>query len=301
MKLTGISDEAGDALAAQISAHQELGWDTIEARFLQIGEFEKGSIHEIPDAAFDLAVQALEESGIAVAAVGSTIGNWAHSILDPMEISLGEVTRCISRCQQLETKFVRVMSYAILEDGKENDLHDQHKDERFSRLREIKQRFDDAGITMVHENCMNYGGMSIAHALETLEAVPGLKWVFDTGNPVFNADRSQPRPYPRQDAWAFYEAVRDHIAHVHIKDGKWDDEKKIMTYTLPGEGDGEVKKILADLKARQYEGYVSIEPHTAAVFHAAADPNADPVEKQAEMYRSYLEYGKCMEALLAAL
>ena len=48
-----------------------------------------------------------------------------------------------------------------------------------------------AGIQPVHENCMNYGGMGWPYAVELLENVPGLKWVFDTANPIFNADRSR--------------------------------------------------------------------------------------------------------------
>ncbi|MEM0895800.1 MAG: TIM barrel protein [Verrucomicrobiota bacterium] len=300
MKLTGIADEAGDALTQQIKAHQQLGWDTIEARFVQVGEHGKGSIHEIPEDAFGLVEKELREAEMGVCGVGSTIGNWAHSILDPFEITEGEVTRCIERMQRLNCGVVRIMTYAILEDGKEDDLPEQHRDERFKRTRDIKNRFDDAEITVVHENCMNYGGMSVEHAKETMEALPGMKWVFDTGNPVFNPDRSKSRPYPRQDAWEFYEVVKEHIAHVHIKDGVWNDEKKEMTFTLPGEGDGDVERILRDLKDSGYDGYISIEPHTAAVFHDT-ESITDPEEKQREMFESYIVYGERMKELMAAL
>ncbi|MEM9480851.1 MAG: sugar nucleotide-binding protein, partial [Verrucomicrobiota bacterium] len=66
MKLTGIADEAGDSLSQQIKAHQQLGWDTIEARFVQIGDFDKGSIHEIPEEAFDLVEKELKDAGMGV-------------------------------------------------------------------------------------------------------------------------------------------------------------------------------------------------------------------------------------------
>ena len=69
--------------------------------------------------------------------------------------------------------------------------------EVFKRVKEVTQRFLDAGITPLHENCMNYGGMSWKHALELLDKVPGLKWVFDTANPVFNFDRSKCKPWQR--------------------------------------------------------------------------------------------------------
>ena len=183
MNLTGISDEAGSAIEDQIRAHHDLGWESIEARFLSVGEFEKGSIHEIPDEAFDLAVSKLEEAGVSVCAVGSTIGNWAHSIEDPFDVTEAEIGRCIPRMQRLGSKFVRIMSYAILQDADKNDLKEQHAAERFRRVREVVRRFEDAGITVVHENCMNYGGMGPGYAEEMISEVPGMKWVFDTGKP----------------------------------------------------------------------------------------------------------------------
>ncbi len=203
---------------------------------------------------------------------------------------------------KLGSKIVRIMSYAILEDGKENDLEDQHFDERMRRTKEIISRFEDAGITPVHENCMNYGGMSVTHAMRMQEVIPDMKWVFDTGNPVFNADRSKPRPYPRQDAWEFYQAVQPNIAHVHIKDGIWDTEKAECTYTMPGEGEGEVERILSDLIAGGYDGYVSIEPHIAAVFHDVDEgADGDPEAKAKAAFESYVDYGRKLEALVAKI
>ena len=296
MKLTGISDEAGGPLEAQIRAHKELGWDTIEARFVKMGEADNGSIHEIPREAFDSFADQLTAAGISVCGVGSTIGNWAHSIADAFEITEREMDRCIPRMQRLGAKIVRVMSYSILEDEKEQEHEDQLKDERFRRMRIIKETFESAGITPVHENCMNYGGMSIRHALELQENVPGLKWVFDTGNPVFNADRSKERPYPRQNAWDFYQAIKPHIAHVHIKDAKWEGDDCI--FTMPGEGDGQIERILTDLHQTGYDGYLSIEPHIAAVFHNTDEKNDDPDKKARDMFDSYVRYGRAMEDML---
>jgi sugar phosphate isomerase/epimerase len=300
MKLTGIADEAGNHIATQIKAHQQLGWDTIEARFFEVDGFEKGSFHEVPGAAFDQAVAALEQAGMGVCGVGATIANWAHSVKDDFQITLDEIARCIPRMQRVGSKIVRIMSYAILEDGAENDLGDQMKEERFRRLREIKARFDDAGITAVHENCMNFGGMSIPHALELQENVPGLKWVFDTGNPVFNPDRAQPRPYPRQDAWEWYQALKPHIVHVHVKDGTWDAENGEAHFTFPGEGDGYTREIIADLKATGYDGYISIEPHVSVVFHDTGTDERDPEELAREQFDSYVRYGEAMKAIVAS-
>ncbi len=300
MTLTGIGDEAGNSLAVQIAASKDLGWHHIEMRNVEVPGFPVGNLHDVPADAFDLLCGTLEGAGIQVAGFGSTIGNWASQITDPFETSLDRVARAIPRMQRLGTKIIRVMSYAILKDSDGRDAPDQMKKERFHRLRDLKKRFDDAGITMVHENCMNYGGMSVAHALETLEAVPGLRWVFDTGNPVFNEDRANPGS--RQDAWAFYQAVKPAISHVHVKDGVWNPAKNDCDYRFPGEGDGHVERILADLVRTGYSGFVSIEPHVSVVFHSTGAPaDLDPAAKAAEQYQSYVNYGRALESLLARI
>ena len=299
MILTGIADEAGDSINSQIAATKALGWEHIEARFLSVGNFEKGSIHEIPEEAFNLAVDALNEAEIIVCGIGSTIGNWAHSITDPFDITEGEVERCITRMKVLGSSIVRIMSYSILEDENENDHENQFFEERIKRLKNIITRFEDNGITPVHENCMNYGGMSTSHALKLQNEIPQMKWVFDTGNPVFNADRSAPRPYPRQDTWSFYQALKENIVHVHIKDGIWDNLKNECTFTMPGEGDGKVKEILSDLKKTNYEGFISIEPHIASVFHEEDNEDIDQDTKEKNQLDTYIEYGKKLEEIIS--
>ena len=302
MKLTGISDEAGAPLDRQIAATKELGWDSIEARFVEVPGFEKGSVHEIPDAAFDAFAAGLEEAGISVSGVGSTIGNWAHSIEDPFSITEGEIERCIARMNRLGSKIVRVMTYAILKDADGEVAAEQFAPERFKRMREIKTRFDDAGITPVHENCMNYGGMGPGYAMALQNEVPDLKWVFDTGNPVFNRDRNKPEPFPMQDPWEMWETLRDHTVHVHIKDGVWNPERNDCDFCMPGEGDGQVLRICQDLKDRGYGGYISIEPHIAAVFHDVdGDADKDPEAQAKWLYESYVAYGKRMESLVNGL
>ena len=120
--------------------------------------------------------------------------------------------------------------------------------------------FLDAGIQPVHENCMNYGGMGWPYTLELLENVPGLKLVFDTANPVFNEDRSKVQPWPKQDPWEFYEHVKEHVVHVHVKDARWNNAKNDADYTMPGDGDGKVRQILTDLIG---SGYSSFMPDTS--------------------------------------
>jgi sugar phosphate isomerase/epimerase len=290
MFFTGIADEAGPNIDTQIRATKDLGWSHIEMRFVEVPGYPKGSIHDIPDAAFEIVAGKARDAGIAIHAFGSTILNWAKTVETPFDITLAEVRRAIPRMQRLGTRHVRIMSL------KPSDDAQVIPPVVFERVREVTKMFLDAGLQPVHENCMNHGGMSPKHALELLEQVPGLRWVFDTANPIFNADRSKPKPWPRQDPWEFWLAVRDYTDHIHIKDATWNPAKNDADYNWPGEGKGRVRDILADAFARGYDAGISIEPHLAVVFHDAS------VSASAEaQYSSYVEYGRRLEKLVAAI
>ena len=286
MILTGFTDEAGQDLATQIKATKELGWKHVSLRMI-----DGVSIHDLPIDTFNAVADRLDSEGIKVIEFGSLIGNWGKAIDSDFAITIGEVERAIPRMQRMGTRLIRVMSYKQEPWGQ-----DQFEQERFSRLREITSRFADAGLQAIHENCMNWGGFSPQHTLRLIEEVPGLKLVFDSGNPVFQRDRSKPEPYPWQDPMEFFQAVKDHVVHVHIKDclNPPEGSTEPARYTYPGEGQGKVPEILAALKNYGYSGAYAIEPHIATVFHATADEEVDPMES----YNSYVAYGKAFEKLL---
>ena len=283
MTLTGFTDEAAPDLATQIKATKELGWSYLSARGI-----DGKNIHDLSEEAFDAAYGQLQESGIKVAEFGSLIGSWSKDIHSDFDITLAEIERAIPRMKRLGTQIVRVMSYAQEPWGSE-----QHEAERFRRLREIVSRFTEAGLTAAHENCMNYGGFSSQHTLRLLEEVPDMKLIFDTGNPVFQKDRSKSEPQPWQDAWQFYQAVSDHIVHIHIKDClNPSEDGGEPEYVFPGKGQAYVPEILADLKSNNYTGFIAIEPHVATVFHVqdGEEPNWQ------QCYDSYIAYGRALKA-----
>ena len=289
--LTGISDEAGTSLEVQIQATRELGWRTLEARTVEVPGYPKANLHDLPDPAFEAAVAQLQAASVGVCCFGSTIMNWAKTVETPFDVTLAEVRCAIPRMQRLGTKFVRVMSFKPAEEADTTPLV------VFERVREVTKFFLDAGLQPVHENCMNHGGMSWQHALQLLEKVPGLKWVFDTANPIFNPDRSKPKPWPKQDPWEFWTHVRDHVVHIHIKDATWNPAKNDADYNWPGEGKGRVRDILQDAFARGYDAGISIEPHMVVVFHDAQSKAGN----EAAMQKNYVEYGRRLEKMVGEI
>jgi len=291
MMLMGIGDEAGAGLESQLAATRELGWKFIEMRAVEMPGHAKANFHDIPEAALDVAVKQLEQSAVQVYCFGSAVMNWAKRVGDPFDLTLSEVRRCLPRMKRVGAKFVRIMSF------KPGDEEFKTPPEVFRRVRDVTNMFLDAGVQPVHENCMNYGGMSWQHALELLDQCPGLKWVFDTENTVFNPDRSRAKPWPRQDAWEFWERIRDHVAHIHVKDATWNPAKNDADYDWPGEGQGRVRDILLDAKARGYQGGLSIEPHMVTVFH---DPNAKGSSEVAAA-KNFVEYGRRLEKMISEI
>jgi len=280
MQLAGFADEAGSDLQAQIRALRALGWHHLEARNVGCQ-----NLTLISDAEFDHACDELDGAGIEVCCFGSGVANWAKRLTDPPDSSYDEMRRAVPRMHRLGTRLIRIMSFAL---PGPLPLDDREAEaEALGRLREIVKIAEDGGVICVHENCTGWAGQSWEHTLRLLDAIPSpsLRLAFDTGNPFHERDVRGEPPYPFQDAWDFYRNVREHVVHVHIKDGRRERER--MVHTLPGEGICRVPEILADLCARGYDGFISIEPHLDVQAH---DPSV--VSEAALRYDDFVAYGR---------
>ena len=279
MRYSGYADEAADSLAGQIAVIRRLGWDDIELR-----RVDGVPIHALSEEAFDRLAGTLADAGIGVHCLGSTMANGARRLEDPNESSLQEAIALVPRMRRLGTRFVRLMSWPLLAD---RPLAEQLSERRIAGLREICAHFLGAGMVPVHENCGNWGGLGARFSLELVAQVPGLKLAFDSGNAVRDRDGdAAPRAdgsMPRLSPWHFYRAVREHVAHVHIKDAI-ELANGSSRWCWPGEGHGELQRIIADLLARGYDGVLAIEPHLGTGAHHGLPPE----EAKA---RTYVEYG----------
>lgn len=270
MYFTGISDEAGQPIDIQIRAHKELGWTHMELRSVDNVNFT-----QVPDTVFEEIQGKLAAAGMRVSCFASAIANWARPITTDAQVDIDDLARAIPRMHALGTRFIRVMSYP---NDKDHPVPENvWRDEAIRRMRVLARMAEDGGVTLVHENCSGWGGLSAENSNILLGEVksPALKVVFDTGNPVTYG----------QDAWDYYEKVYDSIVYVHIKDAKKVNGED--HYCFCGDGDGCVPRVIGDLLARGYDGGFSIEPHLAAIIHTGQ--TADSSER---LYQSYTEYGR---------
>ena len=271
MFFSGISDEAGPSLDAQIQAHKDLGWTHLEIRGV-----DGVNIGEMDDDQFERVVEGVQAAAMRISCFASAIANWARPISCDPQRDYDDLKRSASRMHRMGTPFIRIMSYP---NAKEDPLPEaQWRKEAVRRVKEMARIAEDVGITLVHENCSGWGGVSFENNQILLGEVdsPALKVVFDTGNPVTYG----------QNAWEYYQAVREAIVYVHIKDAKRNADGS-NTYTFCGEGEGCVREIAADLLKTGYDGGFSIEPHLGAVVHTGE------IKSDAESrYATYVEYGR---------
>jgi len=281
-RYTGFADEASKSIDGQIAATQAAGWRSIELRLVGDAPYSA-----LSDADFDAAMQQLGDAGIEIAGFGGAIANWARPITTDFQVDLDELHATIPRMQKQGVKLLRIMSYPQPNDNPWPE--DDWKAEVFRRLRELAAIAEDGGILLAHENCNGYGSIGPEQTMEMLEAVnsPALTLIFDTGNnSLHDGDH--------EATWRFWEGCKDHVVHIHIKaarpggDGKW--------VTCYPDDDPVQTRILADLQARGYGGWISIEPHLAAQIHAGIDVVDDIAATDI-----YVEYARRIETIVDQL
>ncbi len=296
MYFTGFADEASVGLAGQIKATKELGWEFIESR-----NIDGVNIHDLPEEKFEEAAAMLEASGVKINCFGSAVANWSWDPLSEEDYkkTTAQLERALVRMRRLNCKLLRGMSFKAT--WQRPAFEKEVEDQVFRKVNELVKRCEDAGVMFLHENCNNYGGMSWKHTLKLLDHVqsPNFKLVYDTGNPVLNFDRSKGDALDKiQSSWEFYEKVRDFVVYIHIKDavyiGGGDNGFAKARFTFPGEGEGDVVRIVEDLLKRGYDGGFSMEPHMKLVFH-----DADKEQNAVERYNNYVEYGRRFMKLVA--
>lgn len=278
--LSGLADEAADDLAGQIETHRELGWGAIELRLVG----GRQTSWEISDDEFARVAEALDAAGLRVTAFASAIGNWSRPIRGDFAKDVTELRALLPRMRRVGAQFVRTMTWT----GEGVPLT-EWRDEAVRRHRELGVIAADGGVTLLQENCAGWAGRGAREAVEFVERVahPNVGLMFDLGNTVAYG----------QDAWEFYAGIKPHIRHVHVKDCRRNPAGgKSGAFTMPGEGDAEVRRILTDLLQSGYRGAVVIEPHVASIVHDRGQ-QAAPAERR----ESYGRYGRMLGAMLAEI
>jgi len=229
-KLSAFADEVTDGFLAQVEylAKERVGY--IEPRFVDgknLMDLGKSELKEVK--------KMIQDHGLRVSAIGSPIGK--VKLDEPFEPHLDKFKHAIDLAILLETPFIRMFSYYAPEGKNIDDYRDQVMD----RMAAKADLLSDVDVTMVHENEANIYGHTAENCVEMVEAVNStkLRLVYDPANFVWG------------------EKMTDNV-HIHIKDWKLG---AADVGSIPGEGDGQIKELLAELAAMNYNGCMTMEPH----------------------------------------
>lgn len=255
MKLSVITDEISMDFEHALDVMLEYGAKGAELRSLW-----GTNIVDLPDDQIERAKKALDDRGMVVSCIasplfkcdlweteGSAVGRTHQAQDRGLSQQIAVLERCIHLSGVFETPFIRIFAF-----WKRGDLTDNTEKEIISVFEDPAVRAEKADVILALENehsCYLGTGSEIARVIKAVNS-PGLRAVWDPGN-AFCAGEV---PYPDG-----YEAVRDYIVHVHIKDVVWENDKP--KFVCIGDGnidyDGQLRALIAD----GYDGYLSLETH----------------------------------------
>lgn len=236
--LSAFGDEIAPDLLTQLDVLAAEGVHALELRAAW-----GVNVLDLDQAQVQQARTLLRERGFVVSAIGSPIGK---SRLDqPRAFEVQRLERAIAAAEAFDTRSIRVFSFYT-----PSDQAAAYRDEVLERLHLLTNRAAQAGVTLLHENEKEIYGDTAARCHDLLTSInsPTLRQAFDPANFVQVGAR------PMIDAWPL---LADWTTHVHIKDAVFADG----SVRPAGEGDGAIAELLAALVARDYMGYLTLEPH----------------------------------------
>jgi len=267
MKLAVITDEIDTDLGHALDVMAEYGVRGAELRQL----WDK-NISDAPLEYWERAKRELGSRGMVVAGIASPFykcglpgaepdgpagplhGASARGLGD--QITLLE--RCIEAAQFFETNLIRTFSF-----WKHGPLTPEQEETIVDAYAEPAAMAERAGVILGIENehdCCLGTGAQTARVLEEIGS-KSVRAIWDPGNALMAGEL----PYP--DGYA---AIKDFVAHVHIKDAKIAAGALAPEWAVVGAGAIDYAGQLAALKRGGYDGWLSLETHLAQPTKEAA-------------------------------
>jgi sugar phosphate isomerase/epimerase len=239
--LSGFADEISPDPAEQLAV---LAAENIT--HLELRSAWSVNVADLGDAELARFGHALDATGVRVSAIGSPIGK--IGVDAPLGPELDRLRRVADVAAKFGTTIVRVFSFFI----PASDPPERYRKQVIERMRALADIAEERGVVLAHENEKEIYGDRPQRCAELIEAVgsPALRATFDAANFVQCGVR------PHSEA---YELIRPYLVYVQVKDALAATGEVVP----PGQGDGQVRETLAELRDSGFHGYLSLEPHLA--------------------------------------
>jgi len=228
IKLCAFADEANEMLVGQIEALKRNNISLIELRGV-----DKKNVLTLTDEEAKKAYELLKSNGISVFSIGSPLGKVKLSM--DLDKYMETVERGCQLANIFHAKNIRMFSFYEAYDDKEKVI---------KYLKKMVELGNKYGVNMCHENEKEIYGDIEPRVTEILNAVPGLKYVYDPANFI------QCNQSPEESINKLFNRVH----YFHIKDCIMGSGEVVPA----GKGDAKIIDLVNRIKD---DKVLTIEPH----------------------------------------
>ena len=254
-KLGTITDGISRDFEYALDTMVETGLEYVELQYLwekQVGDLTDADIQRVKGLidTRNLKVSCISHHNLSALPVDTAV------VVPAYREHITTLQRCIDVAQALGTNLVRIFSFRkeMVLFGAEPVISEGAWKTLMNRLEEPLQIADAAGITLVMETAISGNVTSAFLARKLIDEldVPHLKVLWDPCSSLYCTEV----PYPDG-----YEAIREHIAHIHLKDGVVNLPAATFDFCAMRQGqmDPYYNDIVDALKRDGYEGAISLE------------------------------------------
>ena len=254
-KLGTITDGISRNFEYALDTMVETGLEYVELQYLwekQVGDLTDSDIQRVKGLIEErgLKVSCISHHNLSALPVGTAVDAPAY------REHIATLQRCINVAQALGTHLVRIFSFRkeMVLFGAEPIISEGAWTTLLNRLEEPLRIADAAGITLVIETAISGNVTSAYLARKLIDALdaPHLKVLWDPCSSLYCTEI----PYPNG-----YEVIREHIAHVHLKDGVVNLPAATFDFCAMRQGqmDPYYNNIVDALKRDGYDGAISLE------------------------------------------
>lgn len=239
--VSGFTDEAGARLDTQLALLAELNENTMCPRMV-----DGKSIAAVTYDSFSKSVKPkLDSAGVCFSSIGSPIGKIALDDEQAYRKQLGQLAELAEIAVSMGCKYIRIFSFFV-ESGCD---YEAAFPKVVSKLRGYLKVIEGTDIVLIHENEKRIFGDTPERALRLVRALDSshFRLCYDASNYIQCGC----------DPWQAYLMTKQYTVYYHMKDC-------LNGIEVPlGEGSGRIADILTDLVKCGYDGYLTLEPHTA--------------------------------------
>jgi len=235
-KFSGFSDEISSDTTVQFNILNKLGIKFFEPRGIDGKNISELSISEAKE-----LKKKMDSFGIQASSIGSPIGK--VYLTDDFDAHFKLFCHVVEIAKILGAKYIRMFSFY-----NHDEWNDESRKEVIARLGKMIDHAKKENVVLLHENEKDIYGDTARRCLDLMHELGcnNFKAVFDPANFVQCGENTLEA----------FEMMQDYVEYMHIKDSKANG-----TVVPAGMGEGNIEKILGILSKKEYNGFISLEPH----------------------------------------